>query len=85
MALRYVCGFVSKESAEVIFDAMGLSMDDAIRLFLQQSVNVGGLPFQPMAKRPNAETTAALDELESGNGERFATVDALFADLCRDP
>ena len=73
-----------KEQAEIIFDAMGLSMGDAIRLFIQQSVNVGGLPFQPTAKRPNAETIAALDELESGNGERFATVDELFADLEAD-
>ena len=73
-----------KEQAESVFDAIGLSMGDAIRLFLQQSVNIGGLPFQPMAKQPNAETIAALDELESGNGKRFATVDELFADLEAD-
>ena len=73
-----------KEQAERVFDAIGLSMGDAIRLFLQQSVNIGGLPFQPMAKQPNAETIAALDELESGNGKRFATVDELFADLEAD-
>lgn len=73
-----------KEQAESIFDAMGLSMGDAIRLFLQQSVNIGGLPFQPMTKRPNAETVAALDELESGQGKRFATVDELLADLETD-
>lgn len=73
-----------KEQAEQVFDSLGLSMGDAIRLFLQQSVNIGGLPFQPMTKRPNAETTAALDELESGNGKRFATVDALLADLEAD-
>lgn len=70
-----------KEQAEDIFEAIGLSMGDAIRLFLQQSVNVGGLPFQPTAKRPNAETIAALEELESGKGKRFASVDELIADL----
>ena len=73
-----------KAQAERVFDAIGLSMGDAIRLFLQQSVNMGGLPFQPMAKHPNAETIAALDELESGNGKRFATVEELFADLEAD-
>ena len=73
-----------KEQAEEVFDAIGLSMGDAIRLFLQQSVNVGGLPFQPTAKRPNAETSAAIEELESGKGKRFATVDELFADLEAD-
>lgn len=73
-----------KQQAEAVFDAIGLSMGDAIRLFLQQSVNVGGLPFQPIAKQPNAETIAALDELESGKGKRFANVDELFADLEAD-
>lgn len=70
-----------KQEAEAIFDAIGLSMGDAIRLFLQQSVNIGGLPFQPMVKQPNAETLAAINELESGNGKRFATVDDLLEDL----
>lgn len=73
-----------KQQAEAVFDAIGLSMGDAIRLFLQQSVNVGGLPFQPSVKQPNAETLAAIDELESGKGKRFATVDELFADLEAD-
>ncbi len=73
-----------KEQAEAVFEAIGLSMGDAIRIFLQQSVNVGGLPFQPTAKRPNAETLAALEELESGKAKRFANVDALIADLEAD-
>lgn len=73
-----------KQQAEAVFDAIGLSMGDAIRLFLQQSVNVGGLPFQPSVKQPNAETLAAINELESGKGKRFATVDELFADLEAD-
>lgn len=70
-----------KQQAETIFEAMGLSMGDAIRIFLQQSVNVGGLPFQPTSKRPAPETTIALEELESGKGKRFATAADLFADL----
>ncbi len=73
-----------KEQAEAVFEAIGLSMGDAIRIFLQQSINVGGLPFQPTAKRPNAETVAALEELEGGKGKRFANVDELIADLEAD-
>ena len=48
-----------KSDAEAVFSAMGLKTSDAIRLFLQQSVNTGGLPFQPKAKVPNTETIAA--------------------------
>jgi antitoxin component of RelBE/YafQ-DinJ toxin-antitoxin module len=40
-------------------------------MFLQQSVNEGGIPFQPRGKRPNAETIAAMEELERGGGIRM--------------
>ena len=59
-------------------------MGDAIRIFLQQAVNTGGLPFQPTAKRPNAETLASIDELEDGKGKRFVNVAELLADLEAD-
>ena len=54
-----------KREAEAIFAAIGLKTSDAIRMFLQQAVNSGGLPFQPMAKKPNAETLAAMKEADS--------------------
>jgi addiction module RelB/DinJ family antitoxin len=41
-----------KEEAEAIFASMGMTTAEAIRIFLQQTVNMGGLPFQPMAKIP---------------------------------
>ena len=69
-----------KEQADTLFAALGLSTADAIRLFLQQSVNAGGLPFQPSVKRPNADTLAAMAELEQGGGQRFQSTSELFAD-----
>lgn len=69
-----------KQQAEAVFSALGLSTADAIRMFLQQSVNVGGLPFQPIAKRPNAETLAAMEEMETGGGQMFRSTTDLFAD-----
>lgn len=33
------------------------------------------------AREPNAETIAAIKELESGEGKSFASVEALMADL----
>ena len=69
-----------KEQADALFAALGLSTADAIRLFLQQSVNTGGLPFQPSIKRPNADTLAAMAELEQGGGQRFQSTTDLFAD-----
>jgi DNA-damage-inducible protein J len=73
-----------KEQAEAILAATGLTTSEAIRVFLQQVVNVGGLPFTPTAKRPNAKTQAALDELDNRKGKRFATKAELLADLEAD-
>lgn len=72
-----------KQDAEAVFSAIGMTTAEAIRVFLQQTVNSGGLPFQPTAKTPNAETLAALIELEDGGGELFSTTDDLFADWKR--
>ena len=69
-----------KQQVNAIFAALGLSTSDAIRMFLPQAVNTGGLPFQPTARRPNAETVKAMRELESGSGKVFTTTAELFAD-----
>ncbi len=70
-----------KEDAERVFKAMGLKTSDAIRLFLQQSVNVGGLPFRPTAMQPNAETMAAMRETQ--RGENLSSHDS-FDDMMKD-
>jgi DNA-damage-inducible protein J len=70
-----------KAQAESVFASMGMSTADAIRIFLQQSVNDGGLPFQPHAKIPNAETIAAFKEAEEGKTSYHENVDAMFNDL----
>jgi DNA-damage-inducible protein J len=69
-----------KQEAEAVFAAMGMTTAQAIRIFLQQTVNRGGLPFQPTAKMPNAETIRAMAELEAQGGQVFETAEALFAD-----
>lgn len=69
-----------KQQADAILAAMGLSTADAIRLFLQQVVNSGGLPFQPTARRPNTATREAMQEIEAGGGQVFQTTQDLFAD-----
>jgi len=67
-----------KEKAERVLDAIGLSMGDAIRIFLQQVANTGGLPFVPMAKRPNATTDDALAEFNAGVRHRFTSLQAVL-------
>jgi len=69
-----------KQEAEAVLSDIGLSTADAIRVFLKQVVNSGGLPFQPTAKTPGVETQEAIIELENGGGSLFQTTDELFVD-----
>ena len=70
-----------KGDAEEILHAMGLSISDGMRLFLRQVVNSNGLPFQPVAKKPEAITVAALEEAKLGQGKQFTNTADLFAHL----
>lgn len=56
-----------KEDAETLFKNMGMTMSEAIRVFLKQSVNSYGLPFRPHIKVPNQETIEAFKEVDSGD------------------
>lgn len=67
-----------KRETEVILDRLGISTTEAIRMFLTQVRLHNGLPFE--LRIPNATTRAAINELESGKGKRFASVEALFDD-----
>jgi DNA-damage-inducible protein J len=58
---------------------MGLSVSDAIRLLLTRVAAEKALPFE--LKIPNAETRAAMEELERGDLPSFDTVEELLADL----
>ena len=70
-----------KDDAEKIFDAMGLKMSEAIRMFVKQTVNYGGLPFRPQAIFPNNETMSAIEELESKKGKTVKNSKKLFEEL----
>jgi DNA-damage-inducible protein J len=60
-----------KAQADIVFSSIGLKTSQAVRLFLQQSVNSNGLPFQLSAKTPNAETLAAFRETDEGRTEEI--------------
>ena len=69
----------TKERAADALEAMGLSISDAIRLLMMRVADERRLPFE--VKVPNPTTRRAIAELEAGKGKRFASVDALVADL----
>jgi DNA-damage-inducible protein J len=68
-----------KKRATSVLEKMGLTVSEAIRLMLVRVAADRALPFD--VKLPNAETLAAIDELERGKGRSFNTVEDLMADL----
>jgi DNA-damage-inducible protein J len=74
-----------KEQATAALTTMGLSVSDAVRLFLRRVVVDQAFPLE--LKVPNAETQAAMEESRAimasrRNGENgFASADEMFADL----
>lgn len=70
-----------KEAAEAL-ESMGLSVSDAVRLFLRRVVADRAIPFD--IKAPNAETRKAMTEAEEilqTCRARFSKAEKLFADL----
>lgn len=72
----------TKAQATETLAAMGMSVSDAVRLFLRRVVVDQTFPLE--LKVPNAETLAAMEEsraMMAARRTRFATADALFDDL----
>ncbi|TRL33835.1 type II toxin-antitoxin system RelB/DinJ family antitoxin [Methylosinus sporium] len=72
----------TKEKATAALDAIGLSVSEAVRLFLRRVVADQAFPLE--LKAPNAETRSAMAEAEEiarTRHGRFATAGELFADL----
>ena len=74
-----------KEQATAALTTMGLSVSDAVRLFLRRVVVDQAFPLE--LKVPNAETQAAMEESRAmmasrrDSQRRFASADEMFADL----
>lgn len=75
-----------KSGAENLFASFGITITDAINIFLHQSLMEGGLPFEVKQPRYNAETEAAMREARgilSGEipAKRYPSAKALFDEL----
>ena len=71
-----------KVKATAALAASGLSVSDAVRLFLRRVVVDKAFPLE--LKVPNADTRAAMaeaDKIARTRRARFASADDLFADL----
>lgn len=51
-----------KDSAERLFDQLGLNMTTAVNMFLRQAIRENRIPFEITLNVPNAVTVAAINE-----------------------
>ncbi|MCI8424883.1 MAG: type II toxin-antitoxin system RelB/DinJ family antitoxin [Adlercreutzia sp.] len=75
-----------KEDAESIFSSLGMTLTEAINIFLHKSIMEGGLPFSVRQPRYSRETEAAMAEAREilegrRDAKRYASADELFDDL----
>lgn len=75
-----------KKSVEELYASFGISVTDAINIFLHTSLMEGRFPFQPKQTRYNKETEAAIQETRdiiSGKSKTksYATIKELVDDL----
>lgn len=76
----------TKAGAEAVYSSFGLSLSDAINVFLNMSIMEGGFPFSVKQPRFNNETEAAILEARdiiSGkqDARRYPSAKELFDEL----
>ena len=54
-----------KRKADHICQELGMTLSTAINIFLRQTVRSDGIPFPVQLDKPNAETLAAIDDVEN--------------------
>ena len=74
-----------KDQADELFARLGLNITTAFNIFLRQSVREGRIPFDISLKMPNAETIAAMREVEQlakdPNAKSYLTAEEALRDL----
>lgn len=77
-----------KEEAEKLFETLGMTLPQAVNMFISQSLLVGGLPFDVKVPKYNRETVLAMNEAEDiASGKikvrEYDSVEELLDDLDR--
>lgn len=78
-----------KAQAQELFADLGLDLSTAINLFLRQSIRENSIPFSIQREIPNADTIAAMKEIEEMEKhpekyKRYTNVDEMMKDLMSD-
>lgn len=72
-----------KKKAEKTLNELGMSITEAINVFLNQVILNDGIPFEIRKPRLNKETIQALEDTKNGKNlsKTFENVDDMFKEL----
>ena len=73
-----------KEQTEALFSSLGITLEEAITLFLEASVLHGGIPFSLEQTRYNQETELALEEARNILSGKIQHSSTSVGDLFKD-
>ena len=73
-----------KEQADKLFSELGMNMTTALNIFVRQSVRQGKIPFDITLNKPNAETLAAIREIEEMRSGLIPKQSMSVADFVRE-
>lgn len=79
----------TKKEAEKLFSSFGITVSDAINIFLKKSIMEGGLPFEMKKTRYNAATEAAIKEARDimdgkVTAKSYSCAQELFSELDKE-
>ena len=75
-----------KKQADTLFTELGLNLSTAFNVFVRQAVREQAIPFVITKRQPNAETLAAIDEVQkmkadSSIGKSYSDVSQMMEDI----
>jgi len=72
-----------KQQFDFLCGELGMNMSTAFNIFAKAMVRQRGIPFDVSLNVPNAETRAAIDDVNNGRNlsKRFHSVEELMEDL----
>jgi len=70
-----------KNSAEQLYESFGITISDAVTIFLNKSLMENGLPFELKQRNYNTKTEMAIKEAKTLTGSGFKSASEAFASL----
>ena len=75
-----------KAEAQALFSKLGMDLSTAVNIFIRKAIDFGGIPFTIQQRRYNAETEAAMQEVNdiiAGKtpAKRYSSFDEFLKEL----